>query len=288
MYRSPGWPSTRARRSAAIRTLRLLSATNASGHTSAISSDLLTTSPGRSTRAIRRSKARPLTETGSLPFSKSRLAWSSRNGPKNISSSEGSFSRSIVWISNAALVPGGDLCGPPRDSEPVIVISRILWLAISERDSSLRKLKSISKREDTISDCACLSANRLAFGIVGMCAPPRRLSTAATSSVALSMCPDAIGDQRRAHIASLAGTLAPVKPAHDASVERDRSSIVADAGHREGLRTGSIVRDLHQPRTRPIRRSVEPGLVRFRPQLTVAGDIRIDQTRIKRRHVVVI
>jgi hypothetical protein len=32
-----------------------------------------------------------------------------------------------------------------------------------ERDSSLRKLKSISKKEDTISDCACLSANRLAF-----------------------------------------------------------------------------------------------------------------------------
>jgi DNA-binding winged helix-turn-helix (wHTH) protein len=57
--------------------------------------------------------------------------------------------------------------------------------------------------------------------------------------------------------------------------------MVANAGHREGRRTGSIVRDLHQPRTRPIRRNVEPGLVRFRPQLTVSGDIRIDQTRIK-------
>ena len=143
MYRSPGWPPARTRRSAAIRTLRLPSATKVWGQTFAISSDLLTTSPGRSTSAIRRSKARPLTETGSLPFSKSRLAWSSRNGPKNISSLEGSFSRSIVWI------PGGDLCRPPRDSELVIVISGILWLAISERDSSLGKLKSISRREDT-------------------------------------------------------------------------------------------------------------------------------------------
>jgi hypothetical protein len=48
----------------------------------------------------------------------------------------------------------------------VVVISGILWLAIRERNSSLRKLKSISKREDTISDCACLPANRLAFDIV--------------------------------------------------------------------------------------------------------------------------
>jgi len=261
MYRSPGWPPARTRRSAAIRTLRLPSATKVWGQTFAISSDLLTTSPGRSTSAIRRSKARPLTETGSLPFSKSRLAWSSRNGPKNISSLEGSFSRSIVWIANAALVPGGDLCRPPRDSEPVIVISGILWLAISERDSSLRKLKSISKREDKISDCACLSANRLPFGIVGMCAPPRRLSTAATS-VALSMSP-------RRHWRSTTCThCVPCRYARAGkarSRSQRRTRMVADAGHRDGLRTGSIVRDLHQPRTRPIRRSVEPGLVRFRP-----------------------
>ena len=182
MYRSSAWSSARARRSAAIRTLRLPSTTKVSGQTSAISSDLLTTSPGRSIRAIRRSKARPPTGTGSLPFSKSRLARNSRNGPKDISSSEGSFSRSIVWIVDSALVAGGDVCRPRGDSEPVVVISGILRLALRERDSSLRKLKSISKKEDTISDCACLSANCLAF--VGMCPPPRRLSASPTSSVA--------------------------------------------------------------------------------------------------------
>ena len=83
---------------------------------------------------------------------------------------------------DSALVAGGDVCRPRGDSEPVVVISGILRLAMPERDSRLRKLKSISKKEDTISDCACLSANRLAF--VGMCPPPRRLSASPTSSVA--------------------------------------------------------------------------------------------------------
>jgi hypothetical protein len=43
------------------------------------------------------------------------------------------------------LVPDGDLWKPRRDSEPVVVISGTPWLAMRERDLSLRKLKSISK-----------------------------------------------------------------------------------------------------------------------------------------------
>src|SRR5215470_11071754 len=81
MYRRPSRPSSSALRSAATLTLRLLSSTTVLGQTRATSSSLLTSSPGRSAKAARISRARLPRRTGVSPSSKSCRAGKKRKGP---------------------------------------------------------------------------------------------------------------------------------------------------------------------------------------------------------------
>src|SRR5882757_4191277 len=66
----------------------LPSSTTRSGHTLANRSFLVTTSPGRSTRAIRMSRARLPSRTGTPSFSKTRSVTKRLKGPKQIGSGE--------------------------------------------------------------------------------------------------------------------------------------------------------------------------------------------------------
>jgi len=67
---------------------RFASSTNVLGQARAISSSLLTTSPARSTRAVRISNARLPSRTGLSPSSRRRCAARSRYGPKETSTAQ--------------------------------------------------------------------------------------------------------------------------------------------------------------------------------------------------------
>src|ERR1700676_4053794 len=63
--------------------------------------------------------------------------------------------------------------------------------------------------------------------------------------------------------------------------------MIADARNWESGRARSVSRELHQARTSPVRSDVKSRFVRFRSQLSVSGDIRINQTRIERGKILV-
>ena len=86
-YLFPSRPSPRARRSAAILTLRFASTTTVSGQTRSMSSRLVTSLPGCSKSAIKISRARLPTRTSLPAFVRSRWLGSKRNGPNEISRS---------------------------------------------------------------------------------------------------------------------------------------------------------------------------------------------------------
>src|SRR5215471_16076408 len=98
MYRRPSRPSPSALRSAATLTLRLLSSTIVLGQTRATNSSLLTSSPGRSTRAARMSRARLPRRTGVSPSSKSCRAGKKRNGPNEKQGSVEGAGQSAIFL----------------------------------------------------------------------------------------------------------------------------------------------------------------------------------------------
>jgi hypothetical protein len=89
--------SPKTRRSPAAWTLRLMSSTEVFGQTRAMSSSLLTSSPVRSTKATRMSKARLPSRTGFSPSSRSRRVGSRRKGPNAIACSTGVADRAAAW-----------------------------------------------------------------------------------------------------------------------------------------------------------------------------------------------
>jgi hypothetical protein len=85
MNRFPSRPSRSRRRNAEIWTVRLAGSTNRFDQTRAISSCLLTNSPGRSSKIMSICMARLPRGTGSSPFSRRSCAGSKRNDPNETS-----------------------------------------------------------------------------------------------------------------------------------------------------------------------------------------------------------
>lgn len=98
MYRRPASPSLSAWRSDEMWTLRLPSLTKVLGQTIAVSSCLLTVSPGRASRAIKRSRARPPSRTGSSPSSRSRCLGRRRKQSKPISRGSAAAVGRTTWL----------------------------------------------------------------------------------------------------------------------------------------------------------------------------------------------
>jgi len=111
MYRRPGRPSPSALRSAATLTLRLLSSTMVLGQTRAVSSSLVTSSPGRSTSAARISRARLPRRTSVSPSAAGvALDGSGKGQTSGTLTSLAARPPQSAWCS-----PGRRQTGPPGD-----------------------------------------------------------------------------------------------------------------------------------------------------------------------------
>src|SRR3984885_5724237 len=92
--------------------------------------------------------------------------------------------------------------------------------------------------------------------------------------------PDALGEERRRDIGSLAGSLATIERRNNRGIEADGGGLVAASRHWPGRRLASVAGHGQQAASRPIGRDVESWQIGVGAVFAEAGEIRIDQTRI--------
>ena len=93
--------------------------------------------------------------------------------------------------------------------------------------------------------------------------------------------PNAAGDQRRRHFRALPRLLAPVERHQNTRQDRERRRMIAHATGRARRRRARCANRVHHARARPPGRRVEAWLFGLGALVAIAGERRIDQTRIE-------
>src|ERR1700752_852604 len=99
--------------------------------------------------------------------------------------------------------------------------------------------------------------------------------------------PYTLGQERRRDIGALAGAFTAIKRGHNRGIQADGGRVVAASGYGPGGRRASVARHRQQATSRPIRRYIESREVGIRAFLAETGEIRVDQTWIPRRDVII-